>query len=246
MGGKKKDNAKKKKKAPLKCSDQSRGGGGAGAAGWWGCRGRDDDGVGCASESVAASSTFPSLPGLVRAVTPATNPACSRLLFLVSEAEVGDGHRAAPDPAEASLSPSLFYSPLPCVLPGQAGRKPPAPRGAARGGTSGRPRRKHLERPRRIPRRSQLDGPAAAGLAQAGSKTPRRGRRKGEEEAAKEQGGAGKGSPSLPSPGCGKGGQSPRHRAGSAGWRKGGRRRGRGGGCLVFLGDRTTTAPSLP
>lgn len=217
-GGEKKG---KLKKASVTCSDQRRV---------------------CVSESLSTFSTFPSLSGLAGAAAsgrePRRQPCPLPAAFPGKRGRSGGGHRAAPDLPEAPLSASPFYLALPWVLPGQAGRKPPAPRGAARG-TSGRPRRKHLWRPRRIPRRPQLEGPAAAGLARAGGETPRRGRGaagEAEEEAAREQGGGGKGSPALSNPGGGKGWRSPPRRARSAGWRQGGRRRGQGWGVFNIPG----------
>lgn len=88
--------------------------------------------------------------------------------------------RAASDPAEASLSPSPSPLALLWVLPGQAGRRTPVPRGAARR-TSGRLRREHLERPRRIPGgRSWRVLPPKPGAARADSETPEEGKEGGE------------------------------------------------------------------
>lgn len=98
----------------------------------------------CTSESLSTFSIFPRLPGLSR--PPASRQSCPLpAAFPGKRGRRGGGH-----PAEASLSPSPFPLALLWVLPGQARRRAPAPRGAARG-TSGRPRRQHLERPRRIP-----------------------------------------------------------------------------------------------
>lgn len=109
--------------------------------------------------------------------------------------------RAASDPAEGSLSPSPFPLALLWLLPGQAARRTPAPRGATRG-TSGAAAPQTSGAAAAHPPGPRLEAPAP-GAARAGSETPAGGegrRRRGCE------GGTGKGSPATPLPAAGRAG----------------------------------------
>lgn len=164
-------------------------------------------------ESLSTFPPFPSRPGLVGAATsgrePRRQPCPLPAAFPGKRGRTGAGSRGNLALPRAPSSLALPWGP---PRPGGEEKRPP--RGGAAGGNSwgqqhlGRWRREHLGRCRRIPRRPQLEGPAAAGLPRAGRESPRRG---GEGRRRKRlRGSAGKGSPALSSPprggvGVGKG-----------------------------------------
>lgn len=150
----------KKKKGSVRRSDQRR--------------------VCVSARSRSTFPTLPSLPGLVGAVSPAASPARSRLLFPGKRGRsrgrgTGTGQRRIP----RKPRPPFIW-----LCPGSSpARKPPPPhpslpRRAAPWwwGNIWAARAANIwVRPRRIPRRAQLEGPAAAGARPGRQRNPSEG-----------------------------------------------------------------------